>query len=158
MKCPNCQGVDLKVLDSRAQENTIKRRRSCILCQYRFTTFERIEKRYPMIRKKNGTLELFDFSKIRLGLQNAFRKRNLSHEDFHALLQRIDFEIASLTESEISSEQVGELILAKVQLIDMVAYLRFASVYRDVQTIEEFVALLPKKDISSPKREDCERD
>ena len=157
MRCPNCQGVELKVLDSRAQEHTIKRRRSCLKCGYRFTTFERIEKRYPMIRKKDGRLELFDFSKIRLGLQNAFRKRNLSTEDFQSLLQRIDFEISSLTESEISSQQVGEFILSKIQQIDMVAYLRFASVYRDVQTIEEFVALLPKKDISSLKREDCEK-
>ena len=157
MRCPNCQGVDLKVLDSRAQEHTIKRRRSCLKCGYRFTTFERIEKRYPMIRKKDGSLELFDFSKIRLGLQNAFRKRNLSTEDFQSLLQRIDFEISSLTESEISSQQVGEFILSKIQQIDMVAYLRFASVYRDVQTIEEFVALLPKKDISSLKREDCDK-
>ena len=158
MKCPNCQGDDLKVLDSRAQENTIKRRRSCLTCSYRFTTFERIEKRYPMIRKKNGNLEIFDPAKIRLGLQNAFRKRNLSREDFHALLQRIDFEIASITEAEISSEQVGELILSKIQLIDMVAYLRFASVYRDVQTIEEFVALLPQKKSSAPEREDRDKD
>ena len=148
MHCPNCQSVELKVIDSRAQKDSIKRRRSCLSCEYRFTTFERIEKRYPMIRKKNGELEAFDASKVRQGLLNAFRKINISSADFEGLLARIDFEISSLTVTELSSREVGELILSKIALIDKVAYLRFASVYRDVQTIEEFVALLPKEDTS----------
>lgn len=156
MRCPNCQGVDLKVIDSRAQELCIKRRRACVTCSYRFTTFERVEKRYPMIRKKNGSLEEFDPTKIRVGLHTAFRKRKLSSEEFETLVQKIDFEIASLTASEISSKQLGEMILEKIQQIDMVAYLRFASVYRDVQTIAEFVELLPQKNDESQKREDCE--
>ena len=154
MHCPQCQSPELKVIDSRAQKESIKRRRCCISCGYRFTTFERIEKRYPMIRKKSGELEEFASAKVRQGLLNAFRKINISSDDFETLLARIDFEISSLTVSEITSKEVGELILSKIQLIDKVAYLRFASVYRDVQTIEEFVALLPKDDKSSANRTD----
>ena len=107
-----------------------------------------------MIRKKSGDLEEFAPAKVRQGLLNAFRKINIASDDFERLLARIDFEISSLTVSEISSKEVGELILSKIQLIDKVAYLRFASVYRDVQTIEEFVALLPKDDKSSANRTD----
>ena len=144
MRCPNCESEDLKVLDSRSQPYTIKRRRMCLSCSYRFTTFERIEKRYPMIRKKDDTLEQYSSQKIRLGLENAFRKRKLSREQLHNIFVQIDTRISAQTASEIKTEDIGTLILEIIQPIDMVAYLRFASVYCEVNTIDEFISLLPK--------------
>ena len=115
MRCPNCGNDELKVLDSRAQPDSIKRRRSCILCSYRFTTFERIEKRYPMIRKKDGSLERFEPKKIRIGLENAFRKREMKAEKFSEILADIDSEISGQTVQELGTDQIGNLILEKIQ-------------------------------------------
>ena len=152
MRCPNCESEELKVLDSRSQPHTIKRRRMCLSCSYRFTTFERIEKRYPMIRKKDGSLEQYSSQKIRLGLENAFRKRRLSREQLHNIFVQIDTRIAAQTTSEIKTSAIGALILEIIQPIDMVAYLRFASVYCEVNTLDEFISLLPKT--SQPTFED----
>jgi transcriptional repressor NrdR len=96
-----------------------------------------------MVRKKGGSLERFAPIKVRLGLENAFRKRKLSTEDFEDLIMGIDIDVSSRTSTEIESKQIGLLILEKLQKLDMVAYVRFASVYCEVNTLEEFVALLP---------------
>jgi len=117
----------------------------CQVCSYRFTTFERIEKRYPMIRKKNGSIEQYSSQKIRLGLENAFRKRKRTPEQIHHIFVQIDSQIASHTKTEMKTNDIGSLILEIIQPIDMVAYLRFASVYCEVNTIDEFISLLPKK-------------
>jgi transcriptional repressor NrdR len=143
MHCPNCGTDDIKVVDSRAQNDCIKRRRSCVQCAYRFTTFERIEKRYPMVRKKEGALERFLPQKVRIGLENAFRKRTISAEIFTQLITDIDMEVSAHTGAEIGSNQIGQLILERLQELDMVAYVRFASVYCEVNTLEEFMDLLP---------------
>ena len=144
MKCPRCLHEETKVVDSRSHGSAIKRRRSCLNCLHRFTTFERIERKVPMVRKKNGGLEHFDSNKIRLGLENAFRKRSIDAARFEKLIFDIESHIAAQLVDEIPSNDIGELILSKIQGIDMIAYLRFASVYRNVQTVEAFVALLPK--------------
>ncbi|MAA78301.1 MAG: transcriptional regulator NrdR [Deltaproteobacteria bacterium] len=142
MFCPSCGNDDLKVIDSRSQQDAIKRRRACISCGYRFTTFERIEKRYPMVRKKDGSLEKFILHKIRTGLENAFRKRKISGDAFELLIHEIDAEIASYTNPEIESSDIGTLILAKLSSMDQVAYVRFASVYCEVNSLDDFLALL----------------
>ena len=143
MRCPHCDSEDLKVIDSRSQPNSIKRRRMCLRCGYRFTTFERVEKRYPMIRKKDGSIEIYSPQKVRKGLENAFRKRKLRIEEIEKIFLQIDTDIANQTSAEIDSAQIGKLVLKIIQPVDMVAYLRFASVYCEVNTIDEFVALLP---------------
>ena len=143
MRCPNCGNEDLKVIDSRAQIDSIKRRRACIECMYRFTTFERIEKRYPIVRKKDGTFENFIPQKIQRGLENAFRKRKVVPELFEQLLIDIDLEIAAHTSPEIGSDQIGQIILHLLQRLDLIAYIRFASVYCEVETMDDFLDLLP---------------
>lgn len=142
MFCPSCGTDELKVIDSRAQHDSIKRRRSCISCGYRFTTFERIEKRYPMIRKKDGSLEKFMLNKIRTGLENAFRKRKISVESFEQLISEIDMEIAAHTTSELEASSIGRLILKRLSDLDQVAYVRFASVYCEVDSLDDFLSLL----------------
>ena len=142
MFCPSCGNDELKVIDSRAQNNAIKRRRSCLSCGYRFTTFERIEKRYPMARKKDASLEKFMLKKIRTGLENAFRKRKITGDAFEKLVHDIDSEIASFTSPEIDSSAIGRLILSKLCSLDQVAYVRFASVYCEVNSLDDFLALL----------------
>ena len=142
MFCPSCGNDELKVIDSRAQHDSIKRRRACISCGYRFTTFERIEKRYPMVRKKDGSLEKFLLQKIRTGLENAFRKRSISGDAFERLVHEIDTEVASFTNPEIDSSAIGSLILNKLSSLDQVAYVRFASVYCEVNSLDDFLALL----------------
>ena len=142
MFCPSCGNEELKVIDSRAQHDAIKRRRSCLSCGYRFTTFERIEKRYPMIRKKDGSLEKFMLEKIRNGLERAFRKRTISGDSFEKLVDEIDTEIASHTNPELESSAIGQLILSKLKILDPVAYVRFASVYCEVNSRDDFLALL----------------
>ena len=143
MRCPNCGNEELKVIDSRAQIDSIKRRRSCMECMYRFTTFERIEKRYPMVKKKDGTFENFIPQKIQRGLENALRKRKVPPDVFEQLLIDIDVEIASHTAPEIGSDQIGQLILRRLETLDLIAYIRFASVYCEVETMDDFLALLP---------------
>lgn len=142
MFCPSCSNEELKVIDSRAQQNSIKRRRACMSCGYRFTTFERIEKRYPMIRKKDGSLEKFALQKIRIGLENAFRKRKVSADSLDKLTTEIDIEIAAHTHSELEASSIGRLILHKLSEIDQVAYVRFASVYCEVNSLDDFLSLL----------------
>ena len=143
MKCPKCLH-ETKVVDSRSHGNDIKRRRLCHACNHRFTTFERIERKLPMVRKKDGGLEHFQIQKVRIGLENAFRKRTIDAINFEKLIVDIENQVAAQMVDEISSNDLGELVLSKIQAIDMIAYLRFASVYRNVQTVEAFVALLPK--------------
>ena len=131
---------------AKKQRNTFKTL-ACPTCLRKFmffTTFERIEKRYPLIRKKDGSTEQYSSQKIRLGLENAFRKRKLSPAQLHNIFVQIDTSIAAQTSLEITSEDIGTLILEIIQPIDMVAYLRFASVYCEVNTIDEFISLLPK--------------
>ena len=142
MFCPSCGADELKVIDSRAQHDSIKRRRACLSCGYRFTTFERVERRYPMVRKKDGTLEKFVLKKIRTGLENAFRKRKVSGNVFERLIHEIDTEIASLTHPELESSAIGSLILTRLSSLDQVAYVRFASVYCEVNSLDDFLALL----------------
>ena len=141
MKCPNCGYTDSKVIDSRPIEegNSIRRRRECLACGKRFTTFEVIESVQILVLKKNGTKELFDRSKLLAGIMKACQKRPVNGEEIAA---QIEAELQNDMVQEISSQKLGEMIMAKLKQVDEVAYVRFASVYREFQDVDPFLAEL----------------
>ena len=137
MKCPNCGCADLRVIDSRPTDNNaIKRRRECETCKFRFTTFETIETYQIIVVKKNGEKELFDKSKLLSGLLKACQKRPV---DAEKLANEIESEIKNESLHEISTVQIGEKVMEKLKSVDKVAYVRFASVYREFKDIETFM-------------------
>lgn len=140
MKCPFCHHEDTQVLDTRASEegDSIRRRRRCAKCEKRFTTYERIELTMPVIVKKNGSRVEFAAGKLRASLMLALRKRPVSAEAVDATISRIEEKILSLGEREISSQRIGECIMAELKLLDKIAYIRFASVYRSFEDVAEF--------------------
>ena len=141
MKCPNCGYTDSKVIDSRPVEegNSIRRRRECLACGKRFTTFEVIESVQILVLKKNGTKELFDRSKLLAGIMKACQKRPVNGEEIAA---QIEAELQNDMVQEISSQKLGEMIMAKLKQVDEVAYVRFASVYREFKDVDTFLAEL----------------
>lgn len=140
MKCPVCGHLESKVLDSRpANEGaSIRRRRECLACQKRFTTFETIEIMSFMVVKKDKTRELFDKSKIKRGIIRACEKRPVTMEQVENAVAEIEQMLLSSMKSEISSTQIGELVMQKLKELDEVAYVRFASVYRQFKDITTF--------------------
>ena len=141
MKCPNCGFTDSKVIDSRPVEegNSIRRRRECLSCQKRFTTFEVIESVQILVVKKDGTKELFDRSKMLSGIMKACQKRPVNGEQIAA---EIESELQNDMVQEISSRDIGERIMIKLKQRDDVAYVRFASVYREFKDVDTFLAEL----------------
>ncbi len=137
MKCPNCGCADLRVIDSRPSDNnTIKRRRECDKCKARYTTFETIESSQLIVVKKDGTKELFDKSKLLSGLLKACQKRPV---DAEKLANEIENELKNTMQSEVTTIQIGECVMDKLKAVDAVAYVRFASVYREFKDIETFM-------------------
>ena len=141
MKCPQCSGVKDKVIQSRLNRDgtSIRRRRECLNCGYRFTTYERIEKFPPIIIKKDGTRETFMPEKIVAGILKACEKRPVSKDDIESIRDRIIHDIQSAGEKEIPSSFVGERIMGALHELDPVAYVRFASVYREFKDVDEFM-------------------
>ena len=141
MKCPVCGFADSKVIDSRHVEegNSIRRRRECLACQKRYTTFEIVETVQIIVIKKNGTKELFDRNKLLSGLLKACQKRPVNAEDIAA---EIESELQNSLRTEISTVEIGEMVMVKLKEKDEVAYVRFASVYREFKDIETFMAEL----------------
>lgn len=140
MKCPFCQYEDTQVLDTRVSEegDTIRRRRRCINCEKRFTTYERIELTMPVVVKKNGSRSEFDSSKLRASFMLALRKRPVSAEAVDAAIHRIEENVRSRGEREILSGQIGELVMRELKRMDKIAYIRFASVYKSFEDVTEF--------------------
>lgn len=138
MKCPACGFADSKVIDSRPVEegNSIRRRRECLACQKRFTTFETVETAQVIVVKKNGTKELFDRNKLLSGLLKACQKRPVNAEE---LAQEIENEIQNSLINEITTTEIGEIVMKHLKARDEVAYVRFASVYREFKDIETFL-------------------
>ena len=138
MKCPYCSTLDSKVVDSRPSDegSSIRRRRECLQCQKRFTTYEIIEAFQPVIVKKDGTKEYFDKNKILGGLLKACQKRPV---DAEAIAAEIEVEIMNSLRREIPSREIGELAMEKLKKRDAVAYVRFASVYREFKDVETFM-------------------
>lgn len=143
MKCPACGFPDSKVVDSRPIEegNSIRRRRECLACQKRFTTFETIETVQIIVTKKNGTKELFDRNKLLSGLLKACEKRPVNAEE---IVFEIESELQNSLVTEITTTEIGEIAMNKLKAKDEVAYVRFASVYREFKDIETFLAELKR--------------
>jgi len=140
MKCPYCNNLEDKVIDSRISKDggTIRRRRECLSCQKRFTTHERIEDTLPSIIKKDNRREPYDRRKILEGLKKACQKRNISIETLEVITDKIEKQILERGMKEIKSSEVGEKIMDELQELDAVAYVRFASVYRSFTDITDF--------------------
>jgi transcriptional repressor NrdR len=141
MKCPHCQIDNDRVTDSRASQDgmTTRRRRQCLHCGRRFTTYERIEGIGLKIIKKDGTREPFDRTKIKRGLEKACWKRPISDEQLEAIVTEVENELEARFELEVPSRDAGELVMQRLRNVDQVAYVRFASVYRQFQDAHDFV-------------------
>ena len=141
MKCPFCDDVEDKVVDSRmAKEGeVIRRRRECLSCKRRYTTYERVEETMPAVVKKDGRREPFDRTKIVFGLKKACEKRPISTATIEAVTDRIEKRIQELGETEVDSTMVGEEVMKELSQLDQVAYVRFASVYREFKDIDQFM-------------------
>ncbi|MFO7983521.1 MAG: transcriptional regulator NrdR [Desulfuromonadales bacterium] len=144
MICPFCSHADTRVIDSRLgkEGNNIRRRRECIACEKRFTTYERIEETLPLIVKKDGRRESFDRAKIIGGLKKACEKRPISISTIEKLVDRVELSLQESGEKEIEASRIGEAIMEQLREIDQVAYVRFASVYRQFTDINEFMSEL----------------
>jgi len=151
MKCPFCGNIDSKVIDSRPTEDNqrIRRRRECISCQKRFTTFEVVEITPIMVVKKDGSIQAFNRDKVLAGMVKSCEKRQVSTQDLEKAADNIEYKLVNSLKSEVSSIEIGELVMEELKKLDEVAYVRFASVYRqfsDVNTFfEELSELLKKK-------------
>ena len=142
MKCPECGYEDSKVIDSRPAENKIRRRRECLSCKCRFTTYEMVETIPLMVVKKDNTIEPFDRDKLINRLARAKVKRPVQIEDLEKMVEDIVQELKNQFRREVSSDEIGELVLRRLKDIDKVAYIRFASVYRDFNDIDSFVRII----------------
>ena len=141
MKCPFCDELEDKVVDSRmAKEGeVIRRRRECLGCKRRYTTYERVDEILPVVVKKDGRRESFDRGKILAGLKKACEKRPISTATIEAVTDRIEKRIQEMGENEIESRIVGEELMKELHQLDQVAYVRFASVYREFKDIDQFM-------------------
>lgn len=140
MKCPFCGVLDTQVIDSRVSEDgaTVRRRRRCLQCQKRFTTFETMELRWPQVVKQNGSRAEFDLDRVRISFQRALHKRPVPTALVDEALNRIQQRILALGEREISSRSIGEMVMGELRRLDKVAYIRFASVYRSFEDVDDF--------------------
>ncbi len=152
MKCPFCGHLEDKVIDSRLSQDgsTTRRRRECLMCEKRFTTYERVEESLPLVVKKDGTRETFDRNKILSGIVKACEKRPVSMEEIEKAVERLEKKFLDSGESEIQSKAIGEAVMAELKMLDEVAYVRFASVYREFRDINEFMREL--KDLLVDKK------
>jgi len=140
LKCHHCQSVENKVIESRdvADGEAIRRRRQCLSCGYRWTTYERLERPSLVVIKRDGTRELFSREKLLKGLQHAIEKTNVSHLQLENFVAQIERELYDKGEPEVSSTDIGELVMAGLPNLSEVAYVRFASVYRKFRDISSF--------------------
>lgn len=140
MKCPFCGSLDNKVVNSRLtpDETSIRRRRECIACHARFTTYEYVEKTPIMVVKRDGRRQMFDRQKLINGLLRSCEKRPVSLDDIDRLVTEVEKELHNAMESEVSSLRIGEMVLSRMRALDEVAYVRFASVYRQFRDVTEF--------------------
>ena len=142
MKCPACGYFDSKVVDSRpTPDGSIRRRRECLTCKKRFTTYEVVETLQVFVLKKDGSKEPFDRAKLLTGVLKACQKRPVNAED---VVADIEFELQNSLKQDVTTKEIGEMVLSRLKNLDEVAYIRFASVYREFQDLESFLAELKK--------------
>lgn len=146
MKCPYCNNEDTKVVDSRPAEEGLatRRRRECEVCHKRFTTFEKIENTLLVVVKKDGSKESFDRNKIINGVMKACQKTSVTYDDVLGIADRIERGLNNTMEKEIDANMIGELIMEELRKIDQVAYVRFASVYREFKSVDTFIDEIQK--------------
>lgn len=144
MKCPFCQHPDTQVIDSRASEEgaTIRRRRRCLSCEKRFTTYEKVELAMPAVIKKGGGRAEYDRAKLVKSMQLALRKRPVPSNVVDEAVARIEEKLRATAQREVKSEKIGELVMRELKRIDKVAYIRFASVYRSFEDVDEFAEVV----------------
>lgn len=152
MKCPFCGAPDTHVIDSRVSEegDSIRRRRRCLKCEKRFTTYETVELRLPQVVKQDDNREEFDREKLRIGFMRALHKRPVPTEKVDAAVDRIVQKVLSLGSREVRSRQIGELVMGELYKLDKVAYIRFASVYKSFQDVGDFQEAI--EEVIEPKR------
>jgi transcriptional repressor NrdR len=140
MKCPYCGDNNTQVVDTRENEDgdTVRRRRRCTACDPRFTTYERVELQLPQVVKKNGSRTEYDRDKLKASMMLALRKRPVTTEGVELALDRIEEKLVTLGEREVASDRIGELVMRELKRLDKVAYIRFASVYRNFEDVDEF--------------------
>ena len=150
MQCPKCRSVDDKVIDSRSSRDgaLIRRRRECLNCGTRFTTYEEIYREKLRVKKRNGQYEEFDRRKLLTGIEKACEKRLVSTEQIEALADRVVTELENEFGREVTSKQVGERVMEHLRKLDAVAYVRFASVYRQFRDAEQFIDEIKQMDKS----------
>jgi len=148
MKCPYCGHADTQVKDSRPSEDglTIRRRRYCPECNSRFTTFERVQLRELTLVKKNGERRMFDRDKLLRSIQIAVRKRPVTADQVDQLVTRVTQKLESMGEQEIATNRVGEVVMDELKAVDTVAYIRFASVYKDFREAKDFEDIVEELD------------
>ncbi len=152
MKCPFCAHADTQVIDSRASDEgaTIRRRRRCLGCDKRFTTYERVELALPTLIKRGGSRAEYDRNKLRASMLLALRKRPVPRESVEDAIGRIEDRLLTAAQREIKSEKLGELVMRELKRLDKVAYIRFASVYRSFEDIDEFAEVV--REVRPPRR------
>ena len=152
MKCPFCGAIDTQVIDSRVNEegDSIRRRRRCPTCDKRFTTYETAELRMPQVVKQNGTREEFDRAKVRTSFMRALHKRPVPTPLVDEAIGALTNELLSLGEREVQARRVGEMVMRELKKLDEVAYIRFASVYRSFQGVDDFTDAI--KEVRKPVR------
>ncbi|MBT3272322.1 MAG: transcriptional repressor NrdR [Spirochaetales bacterium] len=159
MRCPHCNGIEDKVIESRqnASGTVIRRRRECAGCGYRFTSYEHIEEKKLKVIKRDGRREPFDLQKLEVGIQKSLEKRPVSEEVIEAMLHQIEDEAMLKTRSshELAASDLGDMVLQKLYTIDRVGYVRFASVYRMFDNVEEFIKAI--EDLSQQSGDDSEK-
>ena len=140
MQCPYCDNEDTRVIDSRLSEgkDAIRRRRECLTCEKRFTTYERREPLRLMVIKRDGSREGFDRAKLQAGFAKACTKRQVSEEDIELMVDEIEADLRERRRHEVTSRRLGDMALARLRKTDMVSYLRFASVYRQYTDVDQF--------------------
>ncbi|MCI6887076.1 MAG: transcriptional regulator NrdR [Lachnospiraceae bacterium] len=158
MKCPYCNASDTKVIDSRpADDNSsIRRRRQCETCGKRFTTYEKLETMPLMVIKKDRSREAYDRSKIEAGIIHSCHKRPVSTQQINAVIDEIENQIFGMEEKEVETSAIGELVMRRLKLLDEVAYVRFASVYREFKDVNTFMEELGK--LLKNKQQDSQKE
>ena len=154
MKCPFCKGPDTQVVDTRENEegDSIRRRRRCLSCEKRFTTFETVELRMPQVVKQNGMRSEFDEAKLRTSFSRALHKRPVPTELVDVAIHNLTQKVFSLGEREIGSRQIGEMVMKELLKLDKVAYIRFASVYKSFQDVGDFTEAVEEVRMSPARR------
>ena len=152
MRCPFCNYEDTRVIDSRPSEGKKRRRRECPKCGKRFTTYEVVEKPQLMVYKRDGSFEPFDRQKLIKGIQNAIKKRPVSVDDMKNLVDDIENTFANKMQTETTTSEIGDMVLMGLKKLDHVAYVRFASVYKDFSDVDSFIQIITELSERNKKR------